>query len=245
MSYIFRNIIIFFIFFPFIAIGQLSNLKMLPNSSGELIHHTFFSFSYSEHHEQAEWVFHELKKDRMLGLVERRNDFRRDDKISTGSASLEDYKRSGYDRGHLVPAADMSFNTTAMSESFYMSNMSPQAPSFNRGVWKVLESLVRKWGQRTNLFVISGPVLDDCIELIGLNKVCVPKYYYKIIYVPLESKMIAFLLPNDKGDSKNLSKYVCDVDSIEKITSIDFFHHLNNQLEHELESNVNKSKWQW
>jgi endonuclease G len=245
MCYIFRKIILFFISSPFLVVAQLSNVEIVPNSSGELIHHSFFSLSYSEKYEQAEWVFYEIKRDRTLGLVSRVDDFRIDKQVSTGSASLQDYKRSGYDRGHLVPAADMSFHSTAMSESFYMSNMSPQEPSFNRGVWKVLESLVRKWGQRTNLFVISGPVLDDCVELIGLNKLCVPKYYYKIIYVPLESKMIAFLLPNAKGDSKNLSKYVCDVDSIEKITSIDFFHYLNNQLEDELESNVNKSKWEW
>ena len=241
----FRNIIIFFLLFPIIFLGQLSHTNYLPNSSGELIHHNYYSLSYSETNEQAEWVFYEINKDRVLGWFSRSNNFRIDKQVSTGSASLNDYKGSGYDRGHLVPASDMSFDSTAMSESFYMSNMSPQKPTFNRGVWKSLESLIRQWGEYNNLFVVSGPVFQGCLGFIGKNNVCVPKYYYKIIYAPLEGKMIAFLLPNEKGDSRDLMSYVCNVKSIEKITNIDFFSILDDNLEYELESNINTAIWKW
>ena len=75
----------------------------------------------------------------------RKNDFRIDPVVKTVSATPADYRNSGYDRGHLCPAGDMAFSEIAMSESFYMSNISPQVPSFNRGIWKTLEQKVRDW----------------------------------------------------------------------------------------------------
>ena len=187
---------IFFLFFsPLIVFGQVFS-DFFPLSNGELVNHTYYSFSYSEKHEQGEWFFYEIKKERVLGLIHRTDDFRIDPKVKTGSATKLDYYRTGYDRGHLVPAADCSFSTTGMSESFYMSNMSPQHPAFNRGVWKSLEGLVRKWGANSSIYVVTGPVLDDCSLSIGINNVCVPQYYYKVIYDPLEQKMISFILPN-------------------------------------------------
>ena len=216
----------------------------LPLSNGELVHHRYYSLSYSEQHEQAEWVFYEIKKERVLGLVSRTDDFRSDEKISTNSASLSDYRGSGYDRGHLAPAHDFSFNTTAMSESFYMSNMSPQDSSFNRAIWKDLESLVRNWGSNSNIYVVTGPILGDCSTTIGLNNVCVPKYYYKVIYSPSEQKMISFILPNIKG-KQNLDYYVCTTDSLERLTNIDFFPILEDKLEQKLESEVLKENWRW
>jgi endonuclease G len=85
----------------------------------------------------------------------RTNDFREDYKVTTGSASLSDFKGSGYDRGHLAPAGDMKWSSTAMSESFYMSNMSPQKPGFNRGIWKKLESRKLPWFSRSTSRIIS------------------------------------------------------------------------------------------
>ena len=159
-------------------------VDFLPTNNGELVHHRYYSLSYSEQHEQAEWVFYEIKKERVLGLISRTDNFRSDNSVSTNSATLSDYKGSGFDRGHLAPAADFSFSTTAMSESFYMSNMSPQNPSFNRGIWKNLESLVRTWGTNNSIYVVTGPILDDCSTTIGTNNVCIPEYYYKVIYDP-------------------------------------------------------------
>ncbi|MDA3853813.1 MAG: DNA/RNA non-specific endonuclease [Bacteroidales bacterium] len=94
---------------------------------------TYYSLSYSEAHEQAEWVFYILTKDMVNGTTERTDNFREAPKISTGSASLADSKYSGYDRGHLAPAKAMSLNDTSMSKSFFLSNKSPQNASFNRG----------------------------------------------------------------------------------------------------------------
>ena len=211
----------------------------IPTNNGELVHHTYYSLSYSEQHEQAEWVFYEIKKERILGLVSRKNNFRSDNTVSTNSATLSDYKGSGFDRGHLAPAHDFSFNKDAMSESFYMSNMSPQNPSFNRGIWVELESLVRSWGSVSSIYVVTGPILVDCSTTIGTNNVCVPESYYKVIYDPSEKKMIAFVLLNEKGEYK-LSHYVTSVDYVESITGIDFFPILEDNLEEELESEIHK-----
>jgi|TARA_B110000240_G_C13472197_1_gene441495 endonuclease G len=238
-----KKIIFFFVLSPLIAFSQVFS-DFLPISNGELVNHTYYSLSYSERHEQAEWVFYEIRKERILGLVSRTSDFRNDEKINTKSADLIDYRRSGYDRGHLAPASDFSFNTIAMSESFYMSNMSPQHPSFNRGIWRKLESLVRKWGNNSSIYIVTGPILDDCSTTIGLNNVCVPKYYYKVIYQPAERKMIAFVLLNDKGDYK-LSHYITSVDYVESITGIDFFPILEDKIEERLESEVSKENWLW
>ena len=157
---------------------------------------------------------------------------------------MDDYKSTGYDRGHLAPAEDFSFSTSAMSESFYMSNISPQHPSFNYGIWKDLEDLVRKWGANSTLYVVSGPVFGSCLSTIGTNNVCIPESYYKVIYDLSEKKMIAFVMPNEKG-TKSLKEYVCTTDYLEKITNIDFFPILDDKLERKLESAKHILKWIW
>ena len=114
------------------------------------------------------------------GKYERSDNFRKDPHVSTESATLSDYKGSGYDRGHIIPAADMKWSPDAMSASFFMSNMSPQDPSFNRGIWKKLEEQVGKWAlENSEIYIVTGPVLTDGpYQTIGVNKVAVPKYYY-------------------------------------------------------------------
>lgn len=155
---------------------------------------------------------------------------------------MADYVGSGYDRGHLCPAASMTMNQSAMDESFYMSNMSPQHISCNRGRWKSLESKVREWVvTEGELSVVSGPIFKDNIESIGDNEVTVPGYYYKVIYNNAD-KMIGFILPNEKCPD-DLVDYAVPVDSIESMTGIDFFSILANEVEDSLESNLNMSSW--
>jgi len=210
-----------------------------PSSKGEIIHHTYFTLAYNEQHEQAAWVFYKLTRDQVFGTTSRDDDFRPDPAVSTTSAQLTDYKGSGYDRGHLCPAADMKISPEAMSESFYLSNMSPQDPSFNRGIWTQLEEEVRSLALSYNqIYVVTGPIFKDCLGSIGANKVTVPGYYYKVIYIPLEKPlMLGFVLPNCAGNKQHY-QYSTPVDSIESLTSIDFFPQLNDNLEASLEASV-------
>jgi len=136
--------------------------SLQPKSAGEIVKHTYYTLAYSEENEQALWVYYQLTPEFINGTQSRTDDFRPDPLISTGSATLADYSGSGYDRGHLCPAADMKLNKTSMSETFYLSNMSPQVAGFNRGIWSTVEDQVRKWAiEFDGLDVATGPIIKD------------------------------------------------------------------------------------
>jgi endonuclease G len=221
----------------------------LPTSTtGVVIDHHYFSLSYSEEHEQAEWVAYELHRDNLTGeRVPRSNDFRDDPKVRSGSSSKYDFGHPDYDRGHMAPAGDMNFNSTAMSESFYMSNMSPQRSSFNQGIWRELEENTRKWAKIfKRLYVVTGPVLTEpIITKIGNSKVSVPAAYYKVLLDldEPEKKAIGFIMPNARSE-KRIKEYAVSVDEVEELTGIDFFGELlDPDLEADLEANFDASLW--
>jgi endonuclease G len=165
--------------------------------------------------------------------------------VYAGSATPDDYSRSGYDRGHLAPSADFRWDEQAQSESFFMSNMSPQTPAFNRGIWKHLEEQVRDWAKELDtVYVITGPVLSSGLQTIGSSNVAVPEYYYKVILDHKESKTeaIGFILRNE-GSKESLADFAVSVDSVEKITGIDFFPMLPDSIETVGESKVDLAFW--
>ena len=210
--------------------------------SGEIIEHSYYTLSYLEKHEQPEWVSYKLSPQFLKGNTSRTDNFRADNKVSTGSAQLADYKGSGYDRGHLVPAGDMKYSYLSMSETFFLSNISPQNPSFNRGGWKKLESLVRGWASEKEIHIVTAGVLEDNLNRIGYNRVSVPLYFYKVIYSPSTNEMIGFVMPNKKINA-DLKTYVKTVDQVEDITGIDFFYDIQDDVENKLESIVNLKLW--
>lgn len=222
----------------------------LPKTTAkdQIVRHTGYTLSYSEPNEQALWVAYELTREHATSTHERTNKFLEDPLVTTGSATNADYAKSGYDRGHLAPAADMGWSTITMKESFYFSNMSPQEPSFNRGIWKRLEEQVRQWAKDNELvYVVTGPVLTHSpFEHIGISNVSVPKYYYKVIldYTEPEVKAIGFILPN-ASSTLPLKHFAVSVDSVEKVTGIDFFYQLPHAVERKLESKVDVALWSW
>ena len=220
---------------------------LLPASKKDelVINHLAISLLYNEKHEQANWVAYELESNKLNGNFKRKNQFRIDPKVLTISASPTDYKKSGYDRGHLAPAADMKWSRVAMEESFFMSNISPQTPGFNRGIWKKLESVVRRWANDyEKIYIVTGPVLTKEYLTIGANNVSVPDFFFKVIFdnQGLEKKAIGFVLPNEKS-RKNLKDFSMNIDSVESITSIDFFHLLEDSFEDSLERSLDLSQW--
>ena len=221
------------------------SVDYLPIPSNDLVRHTYYSLSYNEKYEQANWVYYTLTDQMVLdGGEERSNKFKVDQKVATGSAKSSDYTKSGYDRGHLCPAADMDFDPIAMEESFLMSNISPQAPDFNRGIWKELETEVRNWAKKERkIYVVTGPVFKDNKGTIGTGKVLVPGYFFKIIYKETgEPKIIAFVFPNRKSD-RPLTDFAIPVDEAEKLTGFDFFSQLPDEIENRLEGRVDLSEW--
>lgn len=207
-------------------------------TSEAVIERPYYTIRYSEPHEQAIWVAYPLSSDSLRQEKhDRTNDFRKDPRVRTGSAQLSDYKGSGFDRGHLAPAADFSYDDFALSQSFYLSNMSPQNPSFNRGIWKKLEDKVRDWAmENDNIYVVTGPVLNKQFKTIGANEVSIPDYYYKIV-LDLQKpgiKAIGFLMKNEKS-SASLESFVVTIDRIESLTGLDFFPTMTDELENALE----------
>jgi len=227
-----------------LSVFSVNAQELLPKSKGFISKKSYYTISYNEKHEQPNWVYYELKPQFIKAKTKRSNKFKADKSIPSGSATLKDYKASGYDRGHLCPAAAMKLNAKAMSESFFMSNMSPQAPQFNRGVWKKLEAKVRKWVlSERRLYVVSGPIFKNNLGTIGANKVTIPGSYYKVIYDPTDTKkMIAFILPN-KASSAKLSSFVVSVDKVEQAAGIDFFPALPDSIENKLEAKSNVRRW--
>jgi endonuclease G len=139
----------------------------------------------------------------------------------------------------------MGWSQQSMQESFNYSNMSPQTPSFNRGIWKKLEEFTRAAAIANHkIYVVTGPILEDELPTIGSNKVAVPRYYYKVLldYSQPEIKGIAFILPNS-ASSQPLETFATSIDRLEALTHIDFFPTLSKEEETSLESVYHFSLW--
>ncbi len=218
----------------------------LPTSTTkQVIKHRYYALSYNEKYEQAEWVCYFLRSENEgIGHFKRPR-FINDSKVSTESADSDNYKKSGYDRGHLCAAADMRFSKSAYDDTFFTSNIAPQKHNFNGGIWKQLEDKSRYWATKYNgIYVVTGGILQKGLPTIGSEKVAVPNYFYKILYCNFKgkNKMVAFLMPSVKSKDP-LYKFVVSVDAIEKMTGIDFFPQLNDSVENELERKSDYKAW--
>tara|TARA_R110000772_G_scaffold158625_1_gene269774 strand:- start:28 stop:846 length:819 start_codon:yes stop_codon:yes gene_type:complete len=221
--------------------------SFLPTSTTEtIVQHEYYALSYSETHEQAEWVAYELKKQHLKKNNFKRPYFVEDRSVKTKSANYKNYKNSGYDRGHLCPAGDRKFTYDAFHETFLTSNISPQNHDFNAGIWNRLEQKVRFWAEKYDgVYVITGGILKNGLEVIGEEEVSVPQEFYKIVIDDSKEgyKAIAFLIPN-KSTDKSFYEYTVTIDAIENKTGIDFFSNLSEDIEKELESSSNMKLWE-
>ena len=227
-----------------------NSLNIIPTQvlGDEIIKHRYYTLSYSSRHQNAEWVTYELRGARLdLPDGEERQGFK-SDPATEAEAKNADYNKTGYDRGHLVPAHDMDFNKTAMTESFYMTNVSPQVPEFNRGIWKSLETKVRKWAkQEKRVYVVTGPLLRKRINKDARmieDGPSVPKAFYKIIldYDGPQKKGIAFMFKNKEIDQP-LKNFVTTIDQVEEYTGLDFFPDLSKKEQQKLEEQSNPDLW--
>jgi endonuclease G len=243
----------FFLFFSTVGLTTISaSLKehnpfaYLPTSTTkQVIKHSYYALSYNEKYEQAEWVSYFLRSEKEgIGHFKRPR-FINDPKVTTESADSDNYKKSGFDRGHLCAAADMRFSKSAYDETFFTSNVAPQKHNFNDGIWKRLEEKSRYWATKYNgIYVVTGGILQKGLPTIGSEKVAIPNYFYKVLYCNYQgkNKMVAFLIPS-VNSKEPLYKFVVSVDSIEKMTGIDFFPQLNDEVESELERKSDYKAW--
>jgi endonuclease G len=164
--------------------------------------------------------------------------------VTTGSSAPRDYKDAGFIMAQLVPVEDMFSSTAAVEETFLMSNIVPQKPAFNKYIWKATENLVREWAKEGNtLYIVAGPVLADApFGTFGGNKVSIPTRYYKAVLDVNGKRAIGFLFRNS-GSGGTPRGFAISVDQLEKITGLDLFPSLPDDLEQAVESNSDFSKW--
>jgi len=213
----------------------------------QVIKHEGYTVSYNSDYSIANWVAYELTATEAKSKkTERSNKFVSDPQVKGATAMNEDYTRSGYDRGHLAPAGDMKWSAKAMRESFYLSNICPQKPKLNRGIWKDLEEQCRLWAlDNGSLLIVTGPVITGDMKRLGKNKVAIPKSFYKVLcyYTEKGYKGIGFLFENRDYKDNSLKSMVIPIDSVEKVTGIDFFPSIPDEQEKEMEATVDWSSW--
>lgn len=217
----------------------------LTRRQEQIIHHTGYTVSYNKDLKLPNWVSYELTRNETKGKEERSDRFIADPQVRGLIATNADYARSGYDKGHMAPAADMKWSSQAMKESFYFSNMCPQHPQLNRRGWKNLEEKIRNWAIADSaIIIICGPIITGQPQTIGKNKVVVPQQFFKVILSPFVKPMraIGFLF-NNKQSVEPLSTYAVTIDSIERLTNMDFFAALPDEIENKIEAEADYFQW--
>lgn len=211
---------------------QAKNCKLLENDH--------YTSCYSDHFKNTVWAIHQLEREQVLGHQKRTNDYRVDTRVTNG-VQATDYRKTGFDRGHLVPAADMKKDFASMTQTFFMTNMSPQRPEFNRGIWSVLEKKIRRdfltTKQRDNVFVYTGMILSNKLPTLTCQA-AIPEWFYKIIYNQVNHSVKSYLIDNHRYSSSELESFRVSVDRIEELTGLDFFSFLPKTQQDQLESQI-------
>ncbi len=217
-----------------------------PDSTNFRYDYTGFTVYFNPRWRVPSVVVYELTQQELEGNESRAKKYFKPDKSVELSANTKDYVKSGYDRGHMAPAADMNWDTEVMKQSFLMTNIAPQNGNLNSGDWRGVESKIRKWCERDSaLVIITGTIFDDAnVKTIGANNVGVPSKLYKIVFAPYVEKprMVAYLF-NNREPMRSIAEHLVTVDSIEQITGNDFFSTLPDEFENQLESVTNIEQW--
>ncbi len=222
----------------------LENVVIPSGLASQIKEYTGFTLSFNKENRTPNYVAWELLGTEVGGSVSRTDNFWPDNDIE-GCTKHSDYTGSGYDRGHMCPAADQKWSEEAMNDCFVMANMCPQLHDLNAGAWETLESKERQWAKRDSaVMIIAGPIYSDGETYIEKSKVRVPDAFFKVLIAPYldEPRGIAFVYPHAKCPG-NMQDYATSIDEVEKITGFDFFSSLPDELETKLESTYSFKDW--
>lgn len=226
-------------------VNQLLMVKLPEGQSQYIKEYTGFIVSFNPDHHIPNYSAWELTRDELRHITDDKNKFHADEDVP-GCPSLKDYRKSGYDRGHMAPAGDMRWSKEAHFDCCALTNICPQVRSMNGGRWNTLEQLTRTWVERDSaLLIITGPVLSDPVTRRTKSGISVPDRFFKVILAPYARppRAIAFIIPN-VDNPEGLSELHMSVDELEKITGCDFFSALPDDIEEEVERKANYRKWQ-
>lgn len=229
-----------------VVCGQLEIPRLSVPRTQQVIEHMAYTVSFNSEWNIPNWVAYSLTKDETSGESTRASHFYPDPEIKTNPVVTKDYSHSGYDRGHMAPAADMKWSEQAMRESFYMTNICPQNQSLNRGDWNDLEEMARDWARKYGeVYIVCGPIVEDGCSVIGQErKIVVPKAFYKVFLRRKDSSWtsIGFVFANEAGN-RPLMTYMMPVNDVEAMTGIDFFYNLPDEVEEQVEANEELIDW--
>ena len=215
--------------------------ETLTRRDEQVIERLGYTVSYNSFYKTPNWVAWELTRKETEGEEGRTNKFLPDPELPEPRVTTSDYTRSGYDRGHMAPAADMKWSRQAMKESFYMSNICPQNRKLNRDDWGDLEESCRKWAEKYGtVHIACGPIYDTkSPKRIGKSRVAVPDRFFKVVLIYNRKNPMAmgFLFDN-KAHHQNLKNYMVTVDKVEEETGLDFFPKVPDSIEERIESTV-------
>ncbi len=226
--------------------GELSVVKIPSDVNSEILTYPGFTVSFNSEYHQPNYVAWELTGEEARSQKEKRSNNFAPDLTVEGCPTLDDYRGSGFDRGHMAPSGDMKWSKDAMESCFLLTNMSPQSHELNQGSWRSLEEKCRDWAARDSAIVIvCGPVFSDSPSLtIGQTGVAVPDRYFKVVLAPFANppRAIGFVMPNGKVPG-GMQATVVSVDEVEDITGFDFFSSLPDDIEAKVESECNFPRW--
>lgn len=233
---------------PLTLLAQSTEGLELPElKKGDIIlRYEGFTVKYNTSWLIPDWVAYELTAEETRGEVPRASGFSMDLNYKGKQAMREDYSNTGWDKGHMAPAADMKWSSNAMRESFYLTNICPQDHNLNSGDWLTLEKLCREWAVKFgSVYIVCGPVVyNNRFGKIGEQKVVVPDYFYKAVLAwnGKEYKSIAFVMENTSIRQSILSCAV-SVNDVEALVGFNLFAELNDKNEESIESQVNLPDW--
>ena len=229
--------------------GDIDGLEIpaqLTDRKETILRRTGYTVSYNEDLLIPNWVAWHLTSDRLTGPAKRKGiPFMEDTEAPGVLVNTHDYARSGFDRGHMCPAGDNKWSQQAMRESFLLTNICPQAPSLNRGDWNEMEIQCRKWAETYgDVYIVAGPILyRGHHKRIGAHRVTVPEAFFKVVLCMRgEPKAIGFIYKNGDGNRPK-GDYVNTVDEVERITGIDFFPSLPDEIEQRVEAQADLDEW--
>lgn len=218
----------------------------LTDRKEQILRRTAYTASYNSDTRLPNWVAWQLTAEHTSGPHKRGGiDFAEDEDVPEPRATDWDYYRSGYDRGHLCPSADNKWSEAAQRESFLFTNICPQNHSLNAGDWNEMEQQCRRWAKELgSIYIVSGPILyKSKHKTIGKNKVVVPEAFFKVVLCTEgEPKAIGFIYKNQPGNRPK-GDYVNSVDEVERITGIDFFPALPDDVESRVEASADIADW--
>lgn len=208
--------------------------------------YTGFTVSFNKDNGTPNWSAWELTADESQGETSRKGQRFWQDEDIAGCPVTADYKHSGYDHGHLCPAADMKWSQQAMQDCFSMANIAPQDHALNSKAWSSLEKRCRTWARRDGaLLICAGPIYEPSdTQRIGENRVRVPSAFFKVIVAPYLDKPrgIAFVYPNQNSPG-NMALYAMSIDDVEKLTGFDFFPTLPKEMQDKVEAQSSLREW--